>query len=65
VPSPEENVATVTKYAEEVFNSKNLDYAEEWLADDFGEHQGSTRGLAPTRRVQSTRTGSSSKPCPT
>jgi steroid delta-isomerase-like uncharacterized protein len=39
VPTPDENVETVTRFAKEVFNEKNLQHAEEWLADDFVEHQ--------------------------
>jgi predicted ester cyclase len=39
MPTPEENMRSVRAFAEEVFGNKNLDYAAEWLADDFVEHQ--------------------------
>ena len=39
MPSLDENIETVTRFAKEVFNEKNLQYAEDWLADDFVEHQ--------------------------
>lgn len=39
MPTSEENVAAVKAFATEVFNNKNVDHAEEWLADDFVEHQ--------------------------
>jgi steroid delta-isomerase-like uncharacterized protein len=34
-----QNIATVTEFARQVFGDKNLQYAVEWLADDFTEHQ--------------------------
>ena len=37
--TPEENQALMLRFAEEVFGNKNLAFAEEWLADDFVEHQ--------------------------
>jgi predicted ester cyclase len=39
MPTPEENMQSVRAFAEEVFGNKNLDYAADWLADDFVEHQ--------------------------
>jgi hypothetical protein len=39
MPTPEENMQFVRSFAEEVFGSKNLKYAADWLADDFVEHQ--------------------------
>jgi predicted ester cyclase len=39
MPTPEENMQSVRVFAEEVFGNKNLDYAADWLADDFVEHQ--------------------------
>jgi steroid delta-isomerase-like uncharacterized protein len=39
MPTPERNKATVSTFAREVFGNKNLDYANQWLADDFVEHQ--------------------------
>jgi predicted SnoaL-like aldol condensation-catalyzing enzyme len=39
MPTPEENMQSVRDFAEEVFGRKNLDYAADWLADDFVEHQ--------------------------
>ena len=42
MPTPEENMQSVRNFAEEVFGNKNLEYAADWLADDFVEHQVST-----------------------
>jgi predicted ester cyclase len=39
MPTPEENMQSVRAFAEEVFGEKNLQYASDWLADDFVEHQ--------------------------
>jgi predicted ester cyclase len=39
MPTPEENMQSVRTFAEEVFGNKNLEYAADWLADDFVEHQ--------------------------
>ena len=39
MPTPEENMQSVPTFAEEVFGNKNLKYADDWLADDFVEHQ--------------------------
>lgn len=39
MPTPAENIETVSAFANEVFGNKNLEHAEEWLADDFVEHQ--------------------------
>lgn len=39
MPTPAENIETVSAFATEVFGNKNLQHAEEWLADDFVEHQ--------------------------
>jgi hypothetical protein len=39
MPTPAENTETVRAFAREVFGNKNLQHAEEWLADDFVEHQ--------------------------
>src|SRR5215211_2409478 len=39
MPTPEENMQSVRAFAEEVFGNKNLNYAADWLADDFVEHQ--------------------------
>jgi steroid delta-isomerase-like uncharacterized protein len=39
MPTPAENTETVCAFAREVFGNKNLEHAEEWLADDFVEHQ--------------------------
>ena len=39
MPTSEENMQSVRDFAEEVFGKKNLDYAADWLADDFVEHQ--------------------------
>ena len=39
MPTPDENIETVRAFAREVFGNKNLQHAEEWLADDFVEHQ--------------------------
>lgn len=39
MPTPEGNMQFVRSFAEEVFGSKNLKYAADWLADDFVEHQ--------------------------
>ncbi len=37
--TPEQNKETVRRFFEEVFKSKNLDFAREWIADDFVENQ--------------------------
>jgi len=37
--TPEQNKETVSAFAREVFGNKNLQYAEDHLADDFVEHQ--------------------------
>ena len=37
--TPERNVETMRAFAEQVFGKKNIAFAEEWLADDFVEHQ--------------------------
>ena len=39
MPTPEENMQSVRTFADEVFGNKNLEYAADWLADDFVEHQ--------------------------
>ena len=39
MPTPDENMQFVRIFADEVFGNKNLDYASDWLADDFVEHQ--------------------------
>jgi predicted ester cyclase len=39
MPTPEENVQKVITFARDVFTNKNLQYAEEWLAEDCVEHQ--------------------------
>ena len=39
------NVETVTTFAKEMFNDKNIQHAEDWFADDFVEHQ-----VFPVRR---------------
>ena len=39
MPTPEENMQSVRGFAEEVFGNKNLEYAADWLADEFVEHQ--------------------------
>ena len=39
MPTLEENMQSVRNFAEEVFGNKNLQYAADWLADDFVEHQ--------------------------
>lgn len=39
MPTPEENTSIVATYAKEVFGNKNIAHAEEWLADEFVEHQ--------------------------
>jgi hypothetical protein len=39
MPTPEENMQSAHTFAEEVFGNKNLQYAIDWLADDFVEHQ--------------------------
>lgn len=36
--TPEDNKALVRQFMEEVFNNKNLDWAEDHLADGFIEH---------------------------
>jgi hypothetical protein len=33
------NMQSVRAFAEKVFGEKNLQYASDWLADDFVEHQ--------------------------
>jgi predicted ester cyclase len=38
VPSPEENKELTRRFNEEVLTKRNLQYAEESLADDFVEH---------------------------
>jgi hypothetical protein len=35
MPTPEENMQSVRAFAEAVFGNKNLNYAADWLADDF------------------------------
>jgi steroid delta-isomerase-like uncharacterized protein len=35
----QQNAETVAAFAKEVFGNHNLDFAREWLADDFVEHQ--------------------------
>jgi hypothetical protein len=64
MPTPEENMQSVRAFAEEVFGNKNLDYAAEWLADDFVEHQ-VFPGTRQTRRAQSIRIAFSSRHRPT
>jgi predicted SnoaL-like aldol condensation-catalyzing enzyme len=39
MPTPEQNMQSVRTFAEEVFGNKNLEYAADWLADGFVEHQ--------------------------
>jgi predicted ester cyclase len=39
MPTPDENMQSVRTFADEVFGNKNLEYAADWLADDFVEHQ--------------------------
>jgi predicted ester cyclase len=39
MPTPEENMQSVRTFAEEVFGNNNLKYADDWLSDDFVEHQ--------------------------
>jgi hypothetical protein len=64
MPTPEENMQSVRDFAEEVFGRKNLDYAADWLADDFVEHQ-VFPAPRPTRRAQSIRIAFSSQHRPT
>jgi hypothetical protein len=64
MPTTEENMQSVRAFAEEVFGNKNLDYAAEWLADDFVEHQCS-REPHPTRGARSTPIAFSSRHRPT
>lgn len=39
MPTPEENMQSVRTFAEEVFGNNNLKYADDWLSNDFVEHQ--------------------------
>ena len=39
MPTPAENMQSVRNFAEQVFGKKNLKYADDWLSDDFVEHQ--------------------------
>lgn len=39
MPTPEQNKELMDRFAKEVFGNKNVDFAKEWLADDFVEHQ--------------------------
>jgi steroid delta-isomerase-like uncharacterized protein len=39
MPTPEQNMQAMSTFATEVFGNKNLDYAADWLAEDFVEHQ--------------------------
>jgi len=39
-----ESMQSVRGFAEGVFGNKNLEYAADWLADDFVERQVSTSG---------------------
>ena len=39
MPTPEGNKELMARFAKEVFGNKNLDYAAEWLSEDFVEHQ--------------------------
>jgi steroid delta-isomerase-like uncharacterized protein len=39
MPTPEQNMGVVSAFAREVFGNKNLDHANDWLAEDFVEHQ--------------------------
>jgi hypothetical protein len=53
MPTPEQNMETVSTFAREVFGNKDLDYASAWLADDFVEHQvfpGTTPAIRATYR---------------
>ena len=64
MPTPEENMQSVRAFAEEVFGNKNLDYAADWLADNFVEHQ-VFPGTTPDKKTQSIRIAFSSRHRPT
>lgn len=49
MPTPEEITELVDRFTKEVFNNKNLQYAEEVLSDDFVEHQ-EIPGTTPDKR---------------
>ena len=38
MPTPEQNAETVRTFVDEVFNRRNLEFAEKSLTDDFVEH---------------------------
>jgi predicted ester cyclase len=39
MPTPQQNIETVSTFATEVFGNKNLDFAQDALSDGFVEHQ--------------------------
>jgi predicted ester cyclase len=49
MPTPEESRELVDRFTKEVFNNKNLQYAEEVLSDDFVEHQ-EFPGITPDKK---------------
>ncbi len=49
MPTSEESRELIDRFTKEVFNNKNLQYAEEFLADDFVEHQ-EFPGITPDKK---------------
>jgi predicted ester cyclase len=49
MPTAEQITELVHRFNKEVFNNKNLDYAEEVLSEDFVEHQ-EFPGITPDRK---------------
>jgi extradiol dioxygenase family protein len=64
MPTPEENMQSVRTFAEEVIGKQEPQIADDWLPDDFVEHQ-VLLPPRPTRRVRSTPIASSSLHRPT
>ena len=50
MPTPEENRELARRFMEEVFNNKNLDYAEEWMDDGFIEHSPQAPDIPPDKK---------------
>jgi len=50
MPTPEEMKELNRRFVEEVFNNKNLDHADQALAEDFVEHVDMPPGLTPDKQ---------------
>jgi predicted ester cyclase len=50
MPTPEEMKELNRRFVDEVFNQKNLDAADEMLAEDFTEHADMPPGISPDKQ---------------